>query len=324
MKNRCLLFLLIVVSFWGCNGHEEYKPISKNQWEIFAFIPKDSKTVTYINYESISKSEFWNGFFKNYFNQSEAKSWLRYFKRKTGLRLESSVHELITSSTLNGKNFLAISLNSDYKKLLKLFNDKKQFSSEIISGKKIFQFYNSSKELYYFINDSTLAMFSDRIELTDVLKNKNETLKTNDKFLSLIKKIKQKNLYWTAVNDRKTTSSVIDKIVGNSNDWPGGEIIKTIEQLTLSADLNDKVNIQSELVCESKKNAYLLTAGISSALAMGIISEKNNMLGKLTKNLSVSSNNNAVELQLELSKNEIKELNKIVKNNNQNKNLKQL
>ncbi len=324
MKKIWLLFLLIILSFFGCKRNEEYKPISKNQWEIFAFIPKDSKTVTYLNYENVRSSEFWNGFFKNYFNQSEAKVWLRYFKRKTGLKLESSINELITSSTLDSKKFLALSLKGDLKKLRKLFNDKSKFSSKMLAGRKVFQFRKSNSELYFFINDSTLAMFSERKELIDVLGNKNESLRSNKDFVNLIKKIKQKNHYWTAVNDKRTTAAVIDKIIGNTNDWPGSEVIKSIKQFTLSANLDNNINIQSELICESKKNAYLLTAGISSALAMGIISSKNNLLGKLTKNLSVSSNNNAVELQMQLSKNEIKELNNVVSNNNQNKNLKQL
>ncbi len=57
---------------------------------------------------------------------------------------------------------------------------------------------------------------------------------------------------------------------------------------------------------------------------MDIISNKNYMLGQLTKNLQVSTNNDAVELKLDINNSEIKEINKLVKNNYQNKNSKQL
>ena len=101
-------------------------------------------------------------------------------------------------------------------------------------------------------------------------------------------------------------------------------MIRSIKKITISADFENGMKVESDLICSSTKNAYLLSAGISSALAMDIISNKNYLLGKVTKNLHVSTNNDAVQLQLKLNNNEIQELNKLVKNNYKNKNSKQL
>ncbi len=327
MKKRIVIILILCLSgasFIGCAKHNEYSPISKSQWKIFSLIPKESQAVMYINYDDVKESDFWNSHFKPYFDQSEVKAWLNKFRKRTGLKLTDYASEIISASSSNGTNFAAISFKKEIKNIHILFNDKEKFTAEVQSGKTIYQLKNWENERFIFFNDSTLAMFNDKQYANDVINNKNESLKLNFDFIDLIEKIKIKNQYWLAVNDQEITASIIKKIIGGFDKIPGHEALNSINKITLSADFNNGIKIESDLICSNSKNAYLLTAGITSAIAMGIISDKNYFLGQLTKNMKVSAGSKLVELSLQLSKNEIKELNKLSKNNNQNKNSKQL
>lgn len=122
----------------------------------------------------------------------------------------------------------------------------------------------------------------------------------------------------------KPTLLLIIKIIGDFKDVPGKKLIRSIKKLTIFADFEDGMKVESKLVCNSRKNSYMLSAGISSAVAMDIISNKNFILGKVSKNLHVSTDDNEVQVKVNLNENEIKELNNLVKNNYQNKKSKQL
>ncbi len=331
MKKRFVFLLLLNLSFIGCKGHDENNPITKSQlhsdrfrWEIFSFIPEESQMVMYVNLKDIRNTESWDTFFKPYFNQSDAKFRLHEFKKATGFRIEANASELISSITEDGNSLVAVSFNKNIKNVHKYFGDENKFSISRIKGKKVYQIKNRVNEKFIFSNDSTLIMFSDTDYLEEVLNNENESLKSNKEFIGLIERIKNKNKFWLAVNDGKATFSIIRKIIGDFKDVPGKKLIRSIKKLTISADFENGMNVESNLICNSRKNSYLLSAGISSAVAMDIISNKNFILGKVTKNLHVSTDNNEVQLKVKLNENEIKELNNLVKNNYQNKNSKQL
>ncbi len=74
MKKRFVFLLLISIGFIGCRGHDEFNPISKNQWEIFSFIPEESIMVMYVRLNDVQDMESWDTFFKPYFNQTDANS----------------------------------------------------------------------------------------------------------------------------------------------------------------------------------------------------------------------------------------------------------
>ena len=324
MKERFVFLLLLSLSFIGCKGYDEYNPISKGRWEILSFIPEESQMVMYVNLNDVRNTESWNAFFKPYFNQSDAKFRLHEFKKATGFKIEANASELISSVTEDGNNLVAVSFNKNIKNVQNYFDNENKFSAKKVEGKKVYLVKNRVDERFIFYNDSTLIMFSNSKYLDKVLKNKNESLKSNKEFIGLIERIKDKQKFWLAVNGGKPALSIIKKVIGDLKDIPGKKLIRSVKKITLSADFGNGMKIESNLICSSRNNSYLLSAGISSAVAMDIISNKNIMLGKVTKNLHVSANDNTVQLKLNLNKSEIKELNKLVKYNYQNKNSKKL
>ena len=177
MKKRFVFLLLITISFIGCKGYDEFNPISKNQWEIFSFIPEESQMVMYVNLNDVRNTESWNTFFKPYFNQSDAKFRLHEFKKATGFNLEKNASELISSITEDGNNLVAVSFNKNIKNVHKYFEDKNKFSVSRIEGKKVYQIKNRVNDKFIFFNDSTLILFSDSEYLDEVLKHENESLK---------------------------------------------------------------------------------------------------------------------------------------------------
>ncbi len=324
MKKKFVFLILLSFGFIGCKGHDEHNPISKSQWGIFAFIPEESQMVMYVNLTDVRSTEAWETLFKPYFNQSDAKLRLNKFKEETGFNIEANAAELVSSLTEDGNNLIAVSFKKNIKNVHKYFEEEKKFSVSRIKGKKVYQVRNKVDEKYIFSNDSTLLMFSNTDYLEKVLNNENESLKSNKEFIDLIEKIKQKNKFWLAVSGGRPTLSIIKTVIGDFKDIPGKKLIRSIKKLTISADFEGGLKVESNLICNSRKNSYLLSAGISSAVAMDIISNKNFILGKVTKNLHVSADNNEVQLKVKLNENEIKELNNMVKNNYQNKNSKKL
>ncbi len=101
-------------------------------------------------------------------------------------------------------------------------------------------------------------MFNDSDYLEEVLNQENESLKSNKEFISLIERIKDKDEFWLAVNSGKSTLSIIKKVIGDFKDVPGKKLIRSIKKLTISAGFKQGMKVESNLICSSTKNAYLL------------------------------------------------------------------
>ncbi|MEO8398214.1 MAG: hypothetical protein ABI550_00210 [Ignavibacteriaceae bacterium] len=306
--------MLTLIIFNGCGGEEKVDPINKKQWEVFNFIPKESQLVIYMNLNELKKNNFWDKYLEPYFDQTETKAWLGDFEEQTGIGINKGVAEVITSTSRGRNNLVAFIFDQNVNKIHLYLNDKKKFSSELISGKKIFSLKDNNKSKIFFINDSTLILLSSDVKLKDILEGKYATINSNKDFIDIIQKIKNKKHFWFAINDGSTARYLFNKFVGNFNELPGNKLIRAIKKVTFSAKFGEGIELETNLFCNNTKNAYLISVGISSVLAMDIISERNYLLGQLTKNLEVSRIGSLINLELKLTQKDMHKLDQLNKN----------
>jgi len=118
------------------------------------------------------------------------------------------------------------------------------------------------------------------------------------------------------------------RILDSYRNIPAKRILKTIDDITLSAQFEKGIEIDLTLGCSDIKNAYLLTAAIKGALAMELwrsdgfpLSGSDFLLDGVLEKMEVERNSKKINLKINLEDDDIKHLKDIVKKNNTEKKL---
>ena len=131
--------------------------------------------------------------------------------------------------------------------------------------------------------------------------------------MNVIKDIKNKRHYWIAGDKGINTLNYLKKLVGLNEKLPVKRLIKSVKSITLAAQFDDGIDIESNWNCRDSKNAYLLSTAIKGALAMDILSGNDYALGKILQKTEVEMESSQVTLQLELKGEDFDKLKDIAK-----------
>jgi len=302
-----LLCLLIA----GC-GHKETQTFTKEQERVFKYIPKDVQFLLYTNMAEIRKTGHWDNVVKPSVSGS-SENWLSDFEKQTGAGINNGISELYTCTTWKGNDIVIITFNQKQKEIERFFNNTAKFTRIGLNGKKVFKYSDRKGPDFYLPDPSTMIIIKDEDYLSRLIEGNNEQLARNSEFNSLINSINLKHHYWMATNQGSFAVNIIKMLLG-SRDVPGKELISSVKDISIAAEFSDNVKLESVLGCKDDKSAYLISAAVRSAVAMNLFSSVDSRLGSIMENLDVEREDNKLNFELLLNKNDILKLKELSKN----------
>jgi len=298
-----------MVSFWGCKKNEAIQPLTKTQKTVFNYLPAESQFVMFVNLSELRKTDFWDNYFKSsLFKNYPYNKWFNKFEEKTGVGLNSGISEVFISVDKNLNNVAVVVFDKNLKKIKNYFDKSGSSGKESINNNIVYTLKEESPLQLYFINDSTALVANNPGYIKSVITRKDNPLNNNKSLISIIKNIKNKRQYWMATDRGTYAVNYIKKIIGVDENVPVNNILKSVESVTLAAQFDEGIDIESNWNCKDSKNAYLLSTAIKGALAMDLLSGSNHSLGKILQKTEVERSNSQINFQLELKGDEINKL----------------
>ncbi len=319
MRKVLLFFALISFLFAGCSERQKTKPISKLQWELFGYLPKSTQLLVFVNLNEVRKTEFWTNNLIFVRNDLKSYQWFNEFEQTTGTGLVSGISHILAANTSDGTKIIGILFDINLNKIHKYFEE--HFLSVQIDGKECYEIKSGKSPVFYFVNKSTLFVINNRNVLKRMIQPDFSSLKSNKKFVKVVREIEYKNQFWIVAKKGKDLIPLMKKITGFGEDLSQKSLLKSVGSISASANFSGKIQFRSSWYMNGKKSAYLLETAVRSALAMDLFIKKSYELGKILEKMTVQRNNNEVNFYLNLNKNDINILSELVKKKNMLKNL---
>ncbi len=304
--------ILILIS--GCKKNETISPLTKAQKQAFNYLPEESLFIMYLNLNELRRTDFWEPYFKSSILGSSLNDrWFSKFENVTGAGINKGISQVFLASNGKEYNTAVIILDKKQNKIQEQIEQSGSFEKEFIADKPVYKLKGKPSLEFYFINDSTVLSANNFNYIKTVLQKGQNSLINNKSFINIIKNIKNKNQYWIAIDDGPFAINYIRKLLGVNEKFPVASILKSINGVTLAAQFDDGVDIESNWNCKDSKNAYLLSTAIKGALAMDLLAGGDYSLGKILQKTEVERLNSQVNLQLELKGDDINKLKDLAK-----------
>ena len=304
-----ILFLLILLLIGGCKKNEIIQPLSNTQKEAIKYLPEESGFVMFLNLDMIRGTEFWDNYIKSSLPEKGSRNyWLVKLEKETGIGLNRGISQIFISSGSDYPNVAVILLNNNYTKIKNSFESQNGFVKQNIGKETVYELKGRYPLHFYFTNDSTILAADNLDYIKAVINKNNSSLINNRIFLSIIRRIKNKNQYWIASDKGEYIVTYVRKVFNFEKKIPVNEVLKSIRSFTLSAEFDNGLELKSGLSCSDSKNAYLLSTAIKGALAMDLLSGGDYSFGKILQKTEVESSNSLINLRLELKGDEINKL----------------
>jgi hypothetical protein len=321
MKKIFVMFLAMFLLAMGCKTDTSNDPISAKQLEIFSLLPGETQFIMYMNLNALRGTEFWENYFKGSLEGNSGNDWLSKFESETGVGLKKGVSEIYTTSSWKGNNTIVVQFDRNLSKVKNYFKNSGYFIKENLAGSEVFRQHGNNNSIFYFTGGSTLLIAADKKYLENVINGKNNSISENKSLIDLITLIKNKNQYWMAANQGSYAAILLEKLPAVNGNTAMRDMLKSIKQVTLSAEFDDGVILESIWGCKDQKDAYLLSTAIKSALALNLLSERDYALGQLLKDLKIKRDDERVNFLLSLDHDDIQKLKNIARENNLEKKL---
>ncbi|MFO7446410.1 MAG: hypothetical protein R6W90_08585 [Ignavibacteriaceae bacterium] len=317
---RLLIFLCLPLIFISC-GEKQPEPISDEQMEVLGYLPKDTQFLMYANLSELRKTAHWKNFLQSTIRPDRTSDWLSEFEKETGMGLSKGIKEVYTSSAWDGNNIIVVTFDSKPGQVKSYFENSKKFYPEELEGKRIYSSFENRESKFYFSDDSALIIVKNDEYLAKLISGKNESLKKNEKFISIIKNITNKNHYWLATDQGSFAATLIKMVMGTRQDFSANKIMTKIDNITLAAEFSDEVQIETILGCKDEKSAFLLSTAIRSAVAMNLFSDSSYILGEIMEKLDVERKSKNLNLEITITEKDILQLQDFAKKRQTDKNL---
>lgn len=312
---RAALIFSFLFLFVSCGTKTSTDKISSSQWELFGYLPYNAESVLYINFDNLKKSDYSVG---NLFSAKDSSaSWISKFEEQTGINLNNDVSEIIVAAAEDGQNILLVRFKNDYKKVRDYFNKSPDFLRGKSGGKETYALRQNPFSQMYFTQNSILLISNGKSLFGLLLTDRGKRLKENDKFISIIRNIKNKQNVWIAENNGTIAADLFKHFAGKDSKILSPKILSKINNLSLSADFSNGIQVESALGCRSAGDAYLLKSAVDGAVAMKIISNKNENLGRIFNKMNIKREGQLIRFQVALTEEELNDLRSITKFNNQ-------
>ncbi len=319
---RISVFVIIsLLMLQSCSEEVKVDTLSNSQSLAFDILPDNTQFLLYSNFKELRKTAYWENFLSENFKNDRQNNWLQEFEKETGYGFNKGVNEVFTSTTWDGINTFIISFDNQSGKLRDYFKNRKNFKTILINGIEIFQPVQNPSSFFYLKNDTLLIIINDIEYLNDLLADKHEPLSLNSNFIGIVNNIRYKNHYWMATDKGSYAAILLEQVGGKNNIPQVRDLVKNINEITLSAYFGSGVEIESNWGCSDTKSAYLLSTALRSALALDLFSDIDLALSKVLENTRIKRDEKVVKISLALDDKAITMLQSLSKKKNIDKNL---
>lgn len=321
MTRLGILFIAVMFFITGCgkSTKKTTPELNEHQKKVLSYLPENTQFVMYMNLNDLRDTPFWQDYFTSVLQKNPGSSWLDNFENETGAGVNDGLVEFITTGSWSGNEATVLTFDKNLNRIKKYFADKKKFVQIEFEGKKLYKSKENKKTKYIFADDSTLIVFSNESYLSNLTGK--TSIKNNKSLYPIIKSIENKQQYWIATDDGVYASAILEQLVAVYKKLPGKNLIKNIKSVTLAANFNEGVKIESGWGCVDSKSAYLLSAAIKGALAMDLLSGKDEALNKVLQKMIVDHNQQNINFEINLNKNDLSEIKSFAKKNQLDKKL---
>jgi hypothetical protein len=314
-------FAVVILAFAGCEKQIEVSPISASQWNVFRYLPENTQLLMFIGFENLRQTNHWQQFIDTTLGSNPAGKWLDDFESETGAGIRQGIAEVYTASTWDGNSTTVVLFTKNFRAVSAYFENPLRFNAKEFDGHKIFNMRGKSSSNFCLIDQSILLIANNEEYLLSVLRGEGNSFKNNDRFISIIQQIQFKDHYWIATDNGSYAALLIEKLLSTKKELPAKEILGSIQDISISADFADGVNISSIWKCKDSKNAYLLSAAIRSAIALDLLAGHDKILHSLFDKMEIVRKSDKINFEISLNKKDIEDLQSLAKNRNLYQNL---
>ncbi len=309
------VFVLIIFSqlLLSCSTPEKLEKISSLQWEVFNYLPSESRLISFMNLDALRKSSYWGKIIQPELNRKKLGGWLKDFD-ETGAGLKKDIAQ-IYSASWPGNNTFIIVFNNNFNNIKKIFNDKTKYGKSELNGEIIYTFKNDPFYNCLFIKDSLLLISNNYDFVSGFTQKKYNSLAENKSLIGVIERIPFKSQYWIATDQGGYISEFLEKLLKKHTDIPVNKLTGSITEASLCTELNGKFELQSGLGCKSFSDAHLIATALRSGISMDLFSEGSKQVSEILNKLKIESSGNKIKFKLSLSADEILNLKQIALNN---------
>lgn len=312
---RTAFIFPVLFLFVSCGTKTSTDKISSSQWELFGFLPYNTESVLYINFDNLKKSDY--SFEKIFSTKDSSGSWINKFEEQSGVDLNKDISEIIIASAEDGQNVFLIRFKDDFRKVRDYFNKSPVFLRNKIGGKETYILKQNPSSQMYFPKSSILLMASGKTLFQDLLSNKGKRLKDNTKIISIVGNIKSKQNIWLAEDNGSLAADLFKRFAGKNSNVLSPKILSAVKNISLSADFSEGIKVESALGCRSAGDAYLLTSAVEGAKTMKIISRKDEKLGEIFNKMDIKREGELIRFRVALTEQELNDLKSLTKYTNQ-------
>lgn len=313
--------ILSVLLFFsdGCQSDNQPEPLSKEQLEVFDYLPRQSEFVLYMNANQLRQTSFWVDYFKKSLNSYQNQNWLGEFESATGTGINNGVAEVYLAASWAGKNIFVIRFDKNYDRIKEYFNNS--YSSDLINGKKIYSEKSNPLSQFYFISDSLLLIANNIEFISSITSNEFNSLKENAEMMTGINNVKRKEYYWMVTDQVTYVSSLIEQLIDLKGNEDARKMFGSIKNISLSVSFEDDVELSSLWELSNEKDAFLLSVAMRSAISNNLPGNMDDRLKEIIKKIKIKRDDNIVSLDLTLVEKDINELQNLSKEKNMNEQL---
>ena len=318
-----ILFVAVIMLFSGCGNEKEKRinGLTSHQKKVLSYLPAETQFIMYMNLNELRKTPFWQDYFTSVLQKSNGSSWLDEFEKETGSGIKSGVVEFITTGSWSGNDASILTFDKNLSAVKNYFVNNSKFKQSELLGKKFFQSKEGGSVKFYFANDSTLIMINSEAYLNDLIASEHKSLLDNKSLFPIIQSIQRGSQYWVATDEGGYASGLLQQLVSSYKKLPAKSLISSVKNITLAANFDEGVKIESEWGCEDTKSAYLLSAAIKGALAMDLLAGRDSALNELLQKMEVNHDKQNINFEINLNKNDLSELKSFAKKNQLDKKL---
>ena len=311
---KCFVIAIIIITvvLSGCSQRKTPGDFNSEQVKVLEIIPYNTRFLIYMNIEKLKTSSLWKNNLKANLPGVQTGSWLEKFDKSSGIKLQQSISEIYDAFSGTGKDFKIFVLNSNYKKIKSSFLNTGLFNQQLINNKTILST-KDRKNYFYFITDKILAASMDSTIISRLTTHQNGKITDNQIFMKAANSIFNKRYYWMVADDNEYFIAYLQSLSGSEKGM-ASELVNSVVSFTIAADFKDESKIEFNLGCRDAKSAFLITNGIKSAVAMGMLAHNDKALDYMFNKMKVERFESSVNMNIELSDDDISKLQEINKN----------
>jgi hypothetical protein len=311
-KYFILTVITLAVVLCGCSPKKTPGNFTSEQIKALDNIPYDTRFLIYMNLEKLKTSSLWKNNLKSNLPGAQTGSWLDKFYKSSGIKLNESISETYDAFSETGKDFKIFVLNSNYKKIKSAFSNTEMFNQQYVNSKGLLST-KDRRTYFYFITDRMLAVCTDSATISKVITKQNGKITGNQKFMKAANNIFNKKYYWMIADDNEYFLSYLQTL-SRSEKGIASDLVNSVTSFTIAADFKDGSKIEFNLGCKDAKSAFLITNGIKSAVAMGLLTHNDKAMDYMFNKMKIERFESSVNMNIELSDDDISKLQEINKN----------